>query len=43
MKTVEASQVQKVSGSGSKMITDFVNGARKTLIFTCDYLDNEKR
>ena len=43
MKTFEASQVQKVSGSGSIMITDFVIVARKTLIFTCDYLDNEKR
>ena len=40
MKTFEASQVQKVSGSGSIMITDFVIVARKTLIFTCDYLDN---
>ena len=44
MKTVEASQVQKVSGSGSIiMITDFVIVARKTLIFTCDYLDNKKK
>ena len=43
MKTFGAFQVQGVSGSGSIVITDFVIFMRKTLIFTCNYLDNAKR